>query len=54
MLDTVVPEITGGVVSLLTVTVTALEVAEFPAASLATAVSVCDPLVTLVVSHGMP
>jgi hypothetical protein len=47
-------ETVGGVVSagvLLTVTVTAALVAEFPAASLATARSVCEPLLTVVVFH---
>jgi hypothetical protein len=59
-LETVAPfkgavtETVGGVVSedeLLTATVTAVLVAVFPAASLAMARSVCDPLLVLVVSH---
>src|SRR5437660_1467507 len=41
----------GGVVSLKTVTVTAADVVVFPAASRATAVSVCDALVAVLVSH---
>src|SRR6202035_2667952 len=41
----------GGVVSLNTVTVTAAAVAVLPAASRATAVSVCEPLLALVVFH---
>jgi hypothetical protein len=60
VLETVAPfdgvaiETMGGVVSadeLLTVTVTAVLVALFPAASLAIASSVCDPLLVLLVSH---
>jgi hypothetical protein len=51
----VVIEIVGGVVStlppLLTLTVTPADVAVFPAASRATAVSVCVPLVDVVVFH---
>ena len=39
----------GGVVSLNTVTVTAAEVVRLPAASRATAVSVCEPLLAVVV-----
>jgi len=49
-----VTETVGGVVSgvvLLTVTVTAAEVFWFPAASRATAVSVCDPFEAVVVFH---
>jgi hypothetical protein len=42
---------TGGVKSLLTVTVTAVEVVLLPAASRATAVNVWVPLATVVVSH---
>src|SRR5206468_5268058 len=42
---------TGGVRSLATVTVTAAEVVVFPAASRATAVRVCEPLLTAVVSQ---
>src|SRR5437879_2641872 len=41
----------GGVVSLNTVTVTAAEVVRLPAASRATAVSVCEPLLAVVVFH---
>src|SRR4029077_19460636 len=41
----------GGVVSLNTVTVTAAAVVVLPAASRATAVNVCEPLLTLVVFH---
>src|SRR5437867_2894570 len=41
----------GGVVSLDTVTVTAADVAVLPAASRATALSVCEPLVAVVVFH---
>ena len=41
----------GAVVSLETVTVTAVEVVVLPAASRATAVSVCDALVAFLVSH---
>src|SRR5207245_986609 len=41
----------GGVVSLLTVTVTAADVVELPAASRATAASVWVPLVPVVVVH---
>src|SRR5436190_13348132 len=41
----------GGVVSFETVTVTAVEVAVLPAASRATAVRVCEPLLTAVVFH---
>src|SRR5262249_10722750 len=43
----------GGVVSLSTVTVTAVAVAVLPAASLATAVNVCDPFATVFESHLM-
>jgi len=43
----------GGVVSLSTVTVTTVVVPVFPAASLATAVSVCDPFATVFESHVM-
>src|SRR5262249_5394634 len=46
-----VTDTVGGVVSLSTVTVTAVAVAVLPAASLATAVNVCDPLATVVESH---
>src|SRR5688500_2490809 len=42
----------GAVLSLATVTVTGAEVVRLPAASRATAVSVCEPLVTVVVFHG--
>src|SRR5947207_900765 len=45
------PEIAGGVASLLTVTVTAADVVALPDVSRATAVSVCVPLATAVVSH---
>src|SRR5262249_6929285 len=41
----------GGVVSLKTVTVTAAAVAVLPAASRATAVTVCNPLLAVVVFH---
>src|SRR6202023_3145933 len=41
----------GGVVSFATVTVTAAAVAVLPAASRATAVNVCEPLLTVVVFH---
>src|SRR3977135_1438246 len=41
----------GGVVSLKTVTVTAVEVVVLPAASRATAVSVCEALLAVVVSQ---
>src|SRR3989442_15412506 len=41
----------GGVVSLNPVTVTAAEVVRLPAASRATAVSVCEPLLAVVVFH---
>src|SRR2546422_10311348 len=41
--------VSGGV--LLTVTVTPAEIVRFPAASLATAVSVCEPFDVVVVSH---
>ena len=46
-------ETAGGVVSLLTVTVTGEEVVRFPAASRAMAVRVCEPLEAVVVFHGM-
>jgi len=49
MEDAVTPESTGGVRSLFTVTVTAADVAELPAASLATAVRLCAALVVVVV-----
>ena len=49
--DPVMLEITGAVVSLLTVTLTAVEVFVLPAASRATAVNVWAPLVAVVVSH---
>src|SRR5688572_22312774 len=42
----------GGVVSLATVTVTGAEVVRLPAASRATAVMVCEPLVVVVVFQG--
>src|SRR5688500_1717242 len=42
----------GAVLSLLTVTVTGAEVVRLPAASRATAVSVCEPLVAVVVFQG--
>src|SRR5437667_358431 len=51
MEDTVTAESTGGVRSLATVTVTVAEVVVFPAASRATAVRVCEPLLTAVVSQ---
>ena len=51
MADAATPEITGGVESFDTVTVTAVEVLEFPAASFATAVSECDPAAAAVVFH---
>src|SRR5437867_11846004 len=44
MLNADTEEMTGGVVSFATVTLTAAEVAVFPAASRATAVKVWDPL----------
>src|SRR4029077_3642424 len=43
----------GPVVSLKTVTVTAADVVVLPAASRATAVSVCDALLAVVVSHAI-
>jgi hypothetical protein len=46
----VTPEITGGTTGLFTATEMLL-VAVFPAASLAMAETVCDPLTTVVVSH---
>ena len=49
--DAATPEMTGGVRSLLTVMVTAPEMAVLPAASRATAVSVWAPLAAVVVSH---
>src|SRR5207249_2813765 len=55
--DTVAPElgaviaVVGAVVSLKTVTATAAAVVALPAASRATAVSVCDALLAVVVSH---
>ena len=42
----------GGVLSFDTVTVTAADVVTLPAASRATAVRLCDPLVAVVVFHG--
>src|SRR3990170_3498860 len=42
----------GGVLSLATVTVTGAEVVRLPAASRATAVSVCEPLVVVLVFQG--
>src|SRR5688572_19446632 len=42
----------GALLSLATVTVTGAEVVRLPAASRATAVSVCDPLVAVFVFHG--
>src|SRR5688572_13206148 len=56
--DTVSPEAgelmltVGGVLSLATVTVTGAEVVRLPAASRATAVRVCEPLVVVLVFHG--
>src|SRR2546422_5984429 len=49
--DADTPEITGGALSTVTVTGAAKEV--FPAASRATAVTVCAPLATVVVFHEM-
>src|SRR2546430_1314460 len=51
MEDTVTAESTGRVRSLFTVTVTVAEVVMFPAASRATAVRLCEPLLTAVVSQ---
>ena len=51
MPDKTILEITGAVLSLFTVTETELEVVVFPAASRATAVRVCEPLVAVVVSQ---
>src|SRR5436309_2656245 len=51
MLELATAEITGAVVSLFTVTLTAALVAVLPAASRATAVSVWLPLVAVVLSH---
>ena len=57
VLDTVAPpagavtETAGATVSLNTVTVTAADVLALPAASRATAVNVCEPLVPVVVVH---
>ena len=47
--DDMTAEIVGGTTSLLTVTVTAAEVAVLPAASRATAVIVCVPLAAVTV-----